>query len=50
MSLKTSFICVIKLSGIVEVDETEMNISFSCNNKIHNLDSILPRIPYKFKT
>lgn len=60
VSLKTSFymrhkvmnalknsVKDIELSGIVEIDETEMNISFSGNHKIHNPNSILPRSPYK---
>lgn len=36
-----------QLSGITEIDEVEMNISFSGNHKIHNTESRLPREPYK---
>lgn len=37
----------IKLSGITEIDEKSMNISFSGNHKIQDEKSILLRKPYK---
>ena len=37
----------IKLSGITEIDEKSINISFSGNHKIQDEKSILPRKPYK---
>ena len=36
-----------KLSGITEIDEKSMNVSFSGNHKIQDEKSILPRKPYK---
>lgn len=36
-----------QLSGITEIDEKEMNISFSGNHKIHDKNSVLPRRPYE---
>lgn len=37
----------IQLSGITELDDTGINISFSGNHKIHNPNSTLPRKAYK---
>lgn len=47
MSAYRSSIENIQLSGITEIDETEIHISFSGNHKIQNPESNLPRKPYK---